>query len=309
LARGGGPEASGSLAGRTILVTGGTSGTGLAVAIACHRLGAEVVIGTRSLDSYKEVAAELGDTLVRPFIADIGDRPSLERALDELDSGRVRPTDIIHCAAGGLEPILRPLLRLAAGLRRLEPGPERDDAIRRHEEEIKQLVQETSATAVNVNLDGPRHMIARLAPTLPDGARIVVFASVWSDGLREGACPAFYGAIADTKTRFEVWLDTPAKELRGRRILTTVLVGHIVSDTSTGKLIDRNIVPLMSSEDQALFRAGYVTTAEMATATISLLTEPEGQAGTLRRVFLVGSERLRDDVDPEMRAVVGRVPL
>ena len=68
------------LAGRTILVTGGTSGTGLAVAKAAHRLGADVLIGSRSQTSYAEAAAAIGGDRVAPFIADFADPRSLEAA-------------------------------------------------------------------------------------------------------------------------------------------------------------------------------------------------------------------------------------
>ncbi|TMD79834.1 MAG: SDR family NAD(P)-dependent oxidoreductase, partial [Chloroflexi bacterium] len=117
------------LAARTILVTGGTSGTGLAVAKAAHRLGADVLLGSRSQTSYAEAVAPIGDDRVAPFIADFADPRSLEAALDRVEMALNRPTDIVHCAAGGLEPMLRPLLRATAALRRTEPGPEREAAI------------------------------------------------------------------------------------------------------------------------------------------------------------------------------------
>ena len=293
------------LAGRTILVTGGTSGTGLAVAKEAHRLGAEVLIGSRSADSYAEAAAMVGSQRVRPFLADIGDAASLDRAVDGIAGARL--TDVVHCAAGGLEPLLRPLLRATAALRRTEPGPERDAAIARQRDELERFVHDNSATAFAVNDAGPRHLLERIAPALPDGARIIAFSSLWSEGVRRGHCPAFYWSVAESKTRFEEWLDEKAREW-SPRISAAVLVGHLISDTSMGKLIDRNLLPLMAPEDVPPFRAGYVTSQEAAEATIEALTMPL-EPGALRRYYLVGSPKLTQDPDPAIMAVVGRMPL
>lgn len=293
------------MAGRTILVTGGTSGTGLAVAVAAHRLGADILIGSRSHDSYAEAAAQVGSDRVRPFIADMGEAASLDRAVDAIADARL--TDVVHCAAGGLEPLLRPLLRATAAVRRTEPGPERESALARHRDELDRLVHENSASAFAVNDEGPRHLLQRLAPALPDGARVIVFSSLWSEGVRRGECPAFYWSVAESKTRFEEWLDAKADEWNPR-IRAAVLVGHLISDTSMGRLIDRNLLPIMAPEDVPPFRAGYVTSEEAAEATIEALTMPL-EPGALRRYYLVGSPKLTENPDPAIMAVVGRMPL
>lgn len=295
-----------NLAGRTILVTGGTSGTGLAVAVAAHRLGADVLIGSRSAGSYYEAESRVGEGRVRPFLADVGDPESIDRALVE-SIHDVHLTDVVHCAAGGLEPLLRPLLRATAALKRTEPGPEREAAIARQKGELERLVHENAATAFAVNDQGPRHLFERLAAALPDGARVIAFSSLWSEGVRHGECPAFYWSVAESKTRFEEWLDARAREWNPR-IRAAVLVGHLISDTSMGKLIDRNLLPLMAPEDMPPFRAGYVTSEQAAEATIEALTMPL-EPGALRRYYLVGSSKLTTEPDPTIMAVVGRMPL
>jgi len=296
-----------NLTGRTILVTGGTSGTGLAVAKATHRLGAELLIGSRSVASYDEASAQVGSERVQPFIADIGVPESLDRALDELEGSGARPTDVVHCAAGGLESLLRPLLRATAALRRTEPGPPREAAIAQHRIELERLVHENAAAAFAVNDEGPRRLLTRVAPLLPDGARIIVFSSLWSEGVRRGDCPAFYWSVAESKTRFEEWLDARAHEW-GARVRAAVLIGHLISDTSMGKLIDRNMVQFMAPEDVPPFRAGYITSDEAAEATIDALTRPI-DPGALRRFYLAGSSTLTTTLDTALMAVVGRMPL
>jgi NAD(P)-dependent dehydrogenase (short-subunit alcohol dehydrogenase family) len=291
-----------------MLVTGATSGTGLAGVIAWHRLGAHLLVGSRSDAGCAKVADRLDNERVGSFVADLGDLSSVDAALDRLEDSGSRPTDIIHFAAGGLEPILRPLLRVTAGLKRMPPSESRERAFVDGEAELKRLVAATSAAGMAVNYEGPRRLLERMAPALPEGGRIILFASIWSETPGEG-CPAFYGSVAESKTRLEKWVGDEARKWASRNISATVLVAHVISDTSTGKLIDRNIAPLMSPEDQSAFRAAYVTTEQTVTATTRLLLQPGRATGVLRRVYQVGSDELTDDIPSDVRAVASRVPL
>ena len=296
------------LAGRILLVTGATSGTGIAGAIAWHRLGAHILVGSRSEASCAQVADRLGNVRVGPFVADLGDLAGIDAAVDSLEVSGIRPTDIVHFAAGGLEPILRPLLRITAGLKRMPPSEARERAFADGEAELERLVAATSLTGMAVNYEGPRRLLERVGPALPEGGRVILFASIWSETPGEG-CPAFYGSVAESKTRLEKWVNAEARKWTSRDVAATVLVAHVISDTSTGRLIDRNIAPLMTPEDQSAFRAAYVTTEQTVAATTRLLLEPGRATGALRRVYQVGSAELTDDIPLEVRAVASRVPL
>jgi NAD(P)-dependent dehydrogenase (short-subunit alcohol dehydrogenase family) len=296
------------LTGRTILVTGATSGSGLAGAIAWAELGAQVVVGARNENRYAEVAARLPAGLVHPFIADLADLATVDRALDGLESSGVSPTDIVHCAAGGLEPVVRPLLRAAVAQRKRPPGPARDAALAKHREELANRASAASSLAWRVNVEGPRQLIERLNPRLPEGARIITYASIWSALFEAGAYPAFYHAVAESKTGLEAWLAAEAPGWSSRRISVTVLIGHILSDTSTGMLIDRNLAPLMAEEDQPEFRSAYISTADITAAATRLLLEPDAPTGFLRRAYVTRSGGMLDEIPPEVAAMAARVP-
>src|SRR5438067_8113232 len=111
-----------SLAGRTILITGGTGGAGLEIARALNEYGAEVDLGTRDAAHYADAAASLDKGgAVHPFIADLTDPRSIERGLGNLELEGVHPTDVIQASAGGMEPLMRLLMRRLVGLRKVPP--------------------------------------------------------------------------------------------------------------------------------------------------------------------------------------------
>jgi len=73
-----------SLAGKTILVTGASSGLGRATAIACARMGASLVITGRNADRLQETFDQLGDEFATQILADLTVKEDLERLLAAL---------------------------------------------------------------------------------------------------------------------------------------------------------------------------------------------------------------------------------
>src|SRR5207249_11591348 len=125
-------------------------------------------------------------------------------------------------------------------------------------DELDRMVAVKAAGAFVVNRVGHRWRFERLVHMLRDGGGLIVYSSLWSEGVRRGDCPAFYWSVAESKTQFEEWLDQAAHEW-GLRFSAAVLIGHLISDTSMGKLIDRNMVQFMAPEDVPPFRSGYIT--------------------------------------------------
>ena len=86
-----------SLAGKTILVTGASSGIGRAIAIACAQAGASVVLNGRNqerLQSTLEVLAGEGHLVIAADLVDATQRQALAEQVPVLDG-------VVHCAGIG----------------------------------------------------------------------------------------------------------------------------------------------------------------------------------------------------------------
>ena len=67
-----------SLAGKTVLVTGATSGIGKATAIACTKAGANIVATGRNEEKLGRLITDLNDKQVKPITADLTDEDQLK---------------------------------------------------------------------------------------------------------------------------------------------------------------------------------------------------------------------------------------
>ncbi len=82
-----------TLAGRTVLITGGGSGAGAAMALAFAGAGADVVIAGRRMEALAAVAAQ--SPRIRPICADVTDEASVEHLFAEAG-----PVSIVIANAG-----------------------------------------------------------------------------------------------------------------------------------------------------------------------------------------------------------------
>lgn len=93
-----------SLQGKSVLVTGGTSGIGLGIAIGFARQGAQVAISGRHKDKVEAVAARLRDEglAVIGLVADVTERGQVQRLIDEVV--RAQGGLDVLCANAGVFP-------------------------------------------------------------------------------------------------------------------------------------------------------------------------------------------------------------
>ena len=92
-----------SLAGKTILVTGASSGIGRAVAVECSRMGAVVFLSARNEVRLRETLGMLEGEGHRMIIADLTDGAALKRLADEVP---VLDGAVLNAGVGGLTPVL-----------------------------------------------------------------------------------------------------------------------------------------------------------------------------------------------------------
>ena len=98
---------------RSLVVTGGSSGIGAAVALAAARSGWHVWIGyVAGRDRAAALAAEISDLghSATPIRLPLDDTDDLRRGVDTMAASRFPPSAAILC--GGLPPDVRPLLKL-----------------------------------------------------------------------------------------------------------------------------------------------------------------------------------------------------
>jgi len=294
---------------RTVLVTGGSNGTGLALAREAHRLGAAVVVGSRSAERLATISQELGGTRFHPFVADLTDEQASKMALRALAAGGVRLTDLVHSAAGGFEPVVRRLVRRCVALRRV-PADELPAAFDAARSEVMPLVAASLDGAMKVNFTAARALIDEVAGSLPSGGSIIVYSSLWSSFYGRAPVPGFYRSIAESKLALESWFAGRAPDLAERGITTAIVSGHIILDSGTGGLIDRFVVPLMPPAAQARFRSYYITTEDMVNATIAVLSEAERAPGrSMLNSFLIGPHQILDDLPADTPALADELPL
>ena len=106
-----------SLAGKTILVTGASSGIGRATAVECAKMGASVILSARNPQRLQETLSLLpaGNHAVVP--ADLGSEDAAKTLVDNLPAG-TKLDGVVHCAGvSGLTPSV--FLKEEAALRTL----------------------------------------------------------------------------------------------------------------------------------------------------------------------------------------------
>lgn len=83
-----------SLKGKTILVTGASSGIGKAVAVECSKMGARIIITGRNLDKLKDTSQKLEGDCHKLINADLTSAEDINFLIDQIPS----INGLVHCA-------------------------------------------------------------------------------------------------------------------------------------------------------------------------------------------------------------------
>lgn len=86
-----------SLTGKTILVTGASSGIGRGIAVTCSKMGANIVLGGRNETRLNETLSEMEGNGHLLAVADLTKKEELEKMVDSLP----KLEGIVHCAGIG----------------------------------------------------------------------------------------------------------------------------------------------------------------------------------------------------------------
>ena len=175
------------LQGKTAVVTGGTSGIGLATARRFAAEGAHVVITGRRKDAIDAAVAEIGDgvTGVPGDVADLDDLDRLYAAVAQQGRG----IDVLFANAGG------------GSFSRLEQVSEE------HFDEI-----------FDANVKGLVFTVQKALPLLNDGASVILAGSTSASAGKEA-----FGVYGASKAAVRSFARTWANELKGRRIRVNTL--------------------------------------------------------------------------------------
>ncbi|MET0699640.1 MAG: SDR family oxidoreductase [Mycobacterium sp.] len=170
------------LAGKTAVITGGTSGIGLATAHRFIAEGATVFIFGRRQTELDKAVADLGEaaTGVQGDVTDIADLDRLYAAV----AATGRPLDIVFANAG--------VNALAT---------------------LSELTAEHFDRLFDINVKGLAFTVQKALPLLPDGASIILNSSVASETGRAGS-----GVYSASKAAIRSFARTWANELSPRKI-------------------------------------------------------------------------------------------
>jgi 3-hydroxy acid dehydrogenase / malonic semialdehyde reductase len=226
-----------ALTGRTAIVTGASSGIGLATARGLVAEGARLALGARRTDRLEAIAAELGDENVVIAPLDVTD-PDSSRSFVEAAVGELARIDILVNNAG-----------LALGRTEIADGSDEDDAI----------MWET-------NVQGLIRMTRLVLPHMEDGRGHIVNLGSWAG--REAYAGG--GMYVGSKTAVRALTYVLRKELVGRIRVTTVDPG-MVGDTEFSDVRFGG-----DQEKKAAVYRGveYLTPEEIADCILWSLTRP-----------------------------------
>ena len=243
------------LAGKTALVTGGSSGIGLATAQRFAAEGAHVFVTGRNQRTLDEAVAAIGDeaTGIRSDVSNLDDLDSVVDAI----SSRGRGLDVVFANAGG------------GGLAALAD-----------------VTVEQFTNTFNINVGGIVFMVQKVLPLLNSGASIVLTGSTAAYGGNPGMS-VYAASKAAIRSLGRTW----AAELadKGFRV-NTVIPGPVETPGLKGLAPTGQEQALLDAEASRV-PMGRVGRPEEIAAAVLFLASDESSFMTGTEVFVDGGER------------------
>ncbi|PCE23201.1 oxidoreductase [Paraburkholderia acidicola] len=241
-------------AGKVALVTGGSTGIGLATAKRLAREGATVFITGRRQAELDAAVAEIGHgaTAIR---GDISVAADLERIVKVVSAARER-IDILFANAGGGEFV-----------------------------PLGEITEAQFDKYVGINMKGTLFTVQSALPFMPAGSSIVITGSITS----VQGVPAF-GVYAATKAALRSFARTWSSDLKGRNIRVNVVAPGVVPTpayTTELKMTDEQI-EAYSQQMSATTPLGRVGTTDEIAKAVSFLASDDASYITGIELFVDG---------------------
>ena len=223
-----------TLEGKTILVTGASSGIGKATAIACSRIGATIVLTARNEERLQDTLVLLdgeGHLVIPAELCEQEDINRLVDALPELDGAF-----------------------LCAGVSDTTP--------------VKYMTSEAIQRVLSINLEAPMLLTQRLLlkKKIRKGASLVYMSSMGAEQVTPGL-----GIYAASKNGINAFMRAVAAEQASRKVrANAVMAGMVKTELidSLSQLTEEDI-----KRDEAKYPLGYGTPEDVANAVIYLLSD------------------------------------
>jgi len=227
----------GQLTGKTALVTGGTSGIGLATAQRFAAEGAHVFITGRRQAQLDEAVASIGPSATG-IRSDITVPADLDRLTADTRAAVGHLSGLVLNASGGLERD-----RLAA-----DPD-----------------------FSLHLNRDAQLALLDRALPLLQPGGAVVFVTSHWAHFYGQQPVVPAYEDVARGKHGGETALRARIPDLATRGLRLAVVSGDVIEGTITPRLLERSAPGLLA---QRRAQAGTLPTVEdMAAAIVQALAD------------------------------------
>lgn len=290
-------ETEGRLKNRVVFITGGSSGTGFKTALAAYSEGARIAIGTRKQGNFDNISEQF-DGSAFPVVGDISEPAQIVRAIENLAREGIIVTDVVHAAAGGLEPILFNLSKLFLKWKKAGDSTPDEQKLPLAKEVVEEYFEEAQKRSHKINFEGPANLLDELREMLPYGSRFIFFSSLWSSFFGKVPSPHFYEPIASVKRRFEMYLEASLEDLLLKGMYPAIVSGSVLADTKLADSIIglRDTIPGSITVQNNL---PFPKTEDMVKATVGLLTSDPQMWGPLpAKRYVIGPNQIVDNLDP-----------